>query len=58
MMGMATNTGEKRTLPWDKLPKILDNDGIHSDEEEISEEDDYDLIKSNSEPYIHFRRLG
>ncbi|CAG8437416.1 7595_t:CDS:10, partial [Acaulospora morrowiae] len=62
MVGMATNTGgrcdEKRTLPWDKLPKIIDNDGISSDEEEIFPEDDYDLIKSNSDPYIHFRRLG
>ncbi|CAG8453154.1 7736_t:CDS:10 [Acaulospora colombiana] len=54
MVGMETNTGGEKK----RLPKIIDYDGISSDEEEIFEEDDYDLIKSSNEPYILFRRLG
>jgi len=61
-VNVNTNTGssldEKRTLPWDKFPKIIENDEIESEEEgSSSEENDYDIIRSN-EPYILFRRLG
>ncbi|CAG8493198.1 1743_t:CDS:10 [Dentiscutata erythropus] len=58
----GSNTDEKRTFSWEKLPKIIDNDGISSDDGETEDDDyvkdDYDLIKTNGEPYIHFRRLG
>ncbi|CAH1758354.1 12365_t:CDS:2 [Entrophospora sp. SA101] len=63
----------KRTISWDKMPKIIENDGMCSDDEsgEDVQDDDfviatatnhndtnYDLIKMNGEPYIHFKRLG
>ncbi|RIA83627.1 hypothetical protein C1645_785930 [Glomus cerebriforme] len=69
ILGKETNTGgthdEKRTLSWDNLPKIIDND---TEEESSSEDNDYDIVKTdivktngeptNGEPYILFRRLG
>ncbi|CAG8595874.1 13898_t:CDS:10, partial [Funneliformis caledonium] len=64
IVGVNTNTGsnidEQKTLSWDKLTKVIENDGLDPEEESSSssEENDYDIIRPNSEPYILFRRLG
>ena len=62
---MDKNTGgihdEKKTLSWDKLKKVIDNDGMNSEDDDSSEENDYDIIRdntANTDPYILFRRLG
>ncbi|CAG8768872.1 13789_t:CDS:2, partial [Racocetra fulgida] len=49
---------EKRTFSWDKLPKIIDTDGINSVDGEIEDDyvtDDYDLIKSNSNERANYK---
>jgi hypothetical protein len=49
------------TLSWDKLPKMIDNDGINSDDEDSSvssEDNEYEIVKPNDKPYILFKRLG
>ncbi|GBC03311.1 hypothetical protein RclHR1_05060014 [Rhizophagus clarus] len=56
--GSNNEKGTLSSLSWDKLPKMIDNDGINPDEEESSEDNEYEIVKPNDKPYILFRRLG
>ncbi|GBC26392.2 centrosomal protein of 104 kDa-like [Rhizophagus irregularis DAOM 181602=DAOM 197198] len=59
------SNNENRTLSklsWDKLPKMIDNDGINPDDDEessiSSEDNEYEIVKPDNRPYILFKRLG
>ncbi|PKY44949.1 hypothetical protein RhiirA4_542229 [Rhizophagus irregularis] len=70
MVGMediytGDSNNENRTLSklsWDKLPKMIDNDGINPDDDEessiSSEDNEYEIVKPDNRPYILFKRLG
>lgn len=49
-------------LSWEKLPKMIDNDGINPDDDEessiSSEDNEYEIVKPDNRPYILFKRLG